>query len=254
MKKNNYSLAEIKEAYNESDDVGFYRYSIARFFFRPLSFYGAWAFLKIGITANQTTFLSWLLVIAGCFLYLFIPPSSSWAPLLLILGWAILDYMDGSMARVTNTRSKYGHFIDVVGAYFMLAFLPICVGISLYQFSEYTLIERYSFLKIQDPGVFILILGAFTSLNNILLRLVVLRMQVTFSINPRGGDSNSTLKTTISWIESLVSPRGLFFPFLILLTALDSMDLFIIVYFIIYTGSFLAYLLFYAYKLKSVVG
>ena len=108
MKRKYYSLAEIKKAYNESEDVEFYRYSIARFLFRPLSFYGAWVFLRMGITANQTTLLSWLMVIFGCFLYLFIPPSSSWIPILLILGWAILDYMDGSMARVTNSRVNMG--------------------------------------------------------------------------------------------------------------------------------------------------
>jgi phosphatidylglycerophosphate synthase len=257
MKRKHYSLAEIKNAYNHSEDVEFYRYSIARFFFRPLSFYGAWIFLRIGITANQTTLLSWLMVIFGCFLYLFIPPSSSWLPILLILAWAILDYMDGSMARVTNSRSKYGHFIDVIGAYFMLAFLPICMSIGLYSFPDYSLVNFSNIigLEIKVSSSLVLILGAFASLNNILLRLIVMRMQHTFSIDPRENNESDTgfMANIFKWVEALISPRGLFFPMLILLTIFNKLELFILIYFIFYTSALLVYLAMYTYKLRNIV-
>jgi|SaaInlStandDraft_6_1057023.scaffolds.fasta_scaffold108492_1 phosphatidylglycerophosphate synthase len=252
MKKEYYSLSSIKKAYNESEDVGFYKYSIARFFFRPLSFYGAWIFLRLGITPNQTTIISWLAVLLGCFLYIFIPPSSSWVPISLILFWAILDYMDGSMARVTNSRSKYGHFIDVVGAYFMLAFLPICMGIGLYYYPDHSLnnaINAIGFSYIVDNSV-ILIFGAFASLNNILLRLIIMRANETFGTNLRSeeGELKGYYARISIWVEALMSPRGLFFPLLIVLHALNQLELFVICYFLFYSAALIIYILKYLKK------
>lgn len=257
MNQKVYSLAEIKQAYDEAEDVGFYRYSIARFFFRPISFYGAWLFLRVGITPNQTTLISWVMVLLGCFMYIFVPPSSTWLPIALILGWAILDYMDGSMARVTNARSKYGHFIDVVGAYYMLAFLPICLGISLYRFPENSIssgMNSLGFEFVIEPA-FVLILGAFAALNNILLRVILLRMQVTFGIEPRedAGESKGRIASLASWVEALISPRGFFFPLLILATAVGWLEWFVALYFLFYSSGLVAYVGLYTVKLHRQV-
>jgi hypothetical protein len=230
----------------------FYKYSIARFFFRPLSFYGAWFFLRLGITPNQTTIISWLAVLLGCFYYIFIPPSSSWIPISLILCWAILDYMDGSMARVTNSRSKYGHFIDVVGAYFMLAFLPICMSIGLYYFPDYSL---NNFINIVGfnwnvGNSLILIFGAFASINNILLRLIIMRANETFGTNLRAeeGKVKGYYASISVWIEALMSPRGLFFPLLIVLHLLNQLELFVVIYFLFYSAALIIYILKYLKK------
>lgn len=253
MKPARYSVAEIQQAYEQSDDVEFYRYSLARFIFRPLSYYGAWLFLRFGVTANQTTFLSWGMVLVGCFLYTIMPPSNTWIPLFLILGWVVLDYMDGCMARVTQTRSKYGHFIDVVGAYFMLAFLPVCLGIGLYRFPEHSIdivLVTSGLEAIKDPAL-MLVLGAFASLNNILLRLIVMRMQLTFGIDPRGegGGQKGWISRAAAWGEALISPRGFFFPLLLLATAVERMEWFLAVYFFFYTGALIAYIGLYIYSL-----
>jgi phosphatidylglycerophosphate synthase len=253
MNPKRYSLTEIRQAYEQAEDVDFYRYSIARFVFRPLSYYGAWLFLRIGVTPNQTTFVSWGFVLVGCLLYSLTPPSLWWIPLLMILAWVVLDYMDGSMARVTQTRSKYGHFIDVVGAYFMLAFLPIFLGIGLYRFPEHSIdmiLAAMGLEALMDPAL-ILALSAFAALNNILLRLIVMRMQITFGIDPRGeGDGpRGRMARAATWLEALISPRALYFPALILATAVKRLEWFVAFYFIIYTGALIAYTAFYTFML-----
>lgn len=75
MNHNRYSLTEIRQAYEQGEDVDFYCYSIARFVFRPLSYYGAWLFLRIGVTPNQTTFVSGRFALVGCLLYSLTPIS-----------------------------------------------------------------------------------------------------------------------------------------------------------------------------------
>lgn len=255
MTSKRYSLAQIKQSYEESEGVDFYKYSLARYFFRPLSFYGSWLFLRLGITANQTTAISWVMVLLGCFLYAVGPLSQNWLPIILILSWAILDYMDGSMARVTNTRSKYGHFIDVVGAYLMLAYLPICLSIGLYKYPEHSLDKLMSGFGLEGIGdpVVILALGAFTALNNILLRLIVLRMQLTFNADPRAEKKGKKgrISRLAAWIEALISPRGFFFPLIIAATWFERLEWFVALYFAFYTGALIAYTGMYVVTLRS---
>ncbi len=256
MKKILYSIKDIRLAYEQAEDTAFYRYSLARYFFRPISFYGAWFFLRLGITANQTTFLSWLFVFFGCSMYLFIDPSKTWIPFLLILGWAFLDYIDGCIARVSNNRTKYGHFIDVVGAYFMLAYFPICLGVGLYHFPDNSLSQVFVIIDIKNfnhPSINLLF-GAFASINNILLRLIVLRMQTTFNIDPRipkDGVERNIIAVTVGWVEALISPRGLFFPAFMIATAIEFLELFLFSYFLIYSAALISYVCKYSISLRK---
>jgi len=252
-----YSIRDIKEAFNKSAGFEFYSTSIMVKLFRPVSFYFAWLFLRIGLSANQTTYISLVFVLVGCFSYIFVSPFLRWIPLVLILIWALLDYVDGNIARVTRTRSQYGHFIDVLGAYFFLAFLPICMGVGLYRFPEYSLDNFLSWIgleKLLGPGL-VLTLGAFASLTNILLRLIVMRMNITFNLDPRHAEAMPGKKKSaaliVSIIESTTSPRGLYFPILILATLFGKLEWFLAIYFVIYSGALVSYTAWYTISLRS---
>lgn len=252
-----YSLGDIQQAYRESAGVDFYNTSLMAKLIRPVSFYFTWLFLRIGLSANQTTYISWGFVLVGCFSYVFVSPSLRWIPLVLVLVWALLDYVDGNIARVTRTRSRYGDFIDVLGAYFFLAFLPICMGVGLYRFPEHSLGTFWGWIglsKLSGPGS-ALAFGAFASLTNILLRLIVMRMNVTFGLDSRHAEAmpgkSTKVAVAVSIIESTTSPRGLYFPILILATIFSRLEWFLGGYFVIYSGALMVYTAWYTISLRS---
>ena len=49
----------------------------------------------------------------------------------------MLDYVDGGIARFSKKQTKYGHFIDTIAAYYLHAFLPICLSVGLAFQPEY---------------------------------------------------------------------------------------------------------------------
>jgi phosphatidylglycerophosphate synthase len=247
-----YTVADLRNAYAASEGVDFYSTSFMVKLIRPVSFYFTILFLRIGVTANQTTFLSWIAVVAGCGSYAFVPSELRWVPLALVLTWALLDYIDGNIARVTATQSLYGHFIDVVGAYWFLAFLPFFMGVGLYYQPEYSLVEFFAVDDshlVGDPG-FILILGAFAALANTLVRLTAMRMQATFDLDPRAAASapgrSSKVAFAVTVIEASISPRGFYFPFLVLATLFQRLEWFLAFYAVAYGGALLAYTIWYA--------
>lgn len=255
--KRHYTIDDMRQAYAESEGVEFYATSFMVKLIRPISFYFTWLFLRAGITANQTTYLSWIAVLAGCLSYVVVAPPQRWIPLVLVLVWALLDYVDGNIARVTNTRSDYGHFIDVIGAYWFLAFLPFFMAVGLYYTPEgslHVILSRVGVSVAQDPGL-ILILGTFAALANILLRLTVMRMQATFGIDPRGNESapgkSSRIAFVVSAVEAATSPRGFYFPFLVLATVFNVLEGFLAFYFVVYTGGLVAYTTWYVIGLRA---
>jgi hypothetical protein len=252
-----YSLEDIRKAYQTSAGVEFYSTDLMAKLIRPISFYFAWLFVRIGLSANQITYISWVFVLVGCFSYVFVSPSLRWIPLASVLIWALLDYVDGSIARVTRTLSRYGDFIDVVGAYFFLAFLPVCMGVGLYRFPEHSLgsfLGGIGLEELADPAL-ALTLGAFASLANILVRLIIMRMNVTFDLDARQAEAmpgkSRGVAVVVSIIESATSPRGLYFPILILATVFGKLEWFLGIYFVIYSGALVAYTTWYTISLRS---
>jgi len=67
--------------------------------------------IGLGLSPNQVTAISWLLALAAG--WLFAEGQFAWG---LALGWLMtyLDTVDGKLARVTVTASKFGHLFDHV--------------------------------------------------------------------------------------------------------------------------------------------
>lgn len=72
---------------------------------------------RFGITPNMVTIVSFLFALAAALLFAFAAPGREW---LLLAGGAavainaILDGLDGRLARLTNTSSKRGDYLDHV--------------------------------------------------------------------------------------------------------------------------------------------
>jgi len=245
----NITIKDIRQSYEMSPDSDFYKLSLARYLFRPLSFYVAWAAIKLKVSPNQITFLSWFVLFVGCINYATQYFNFGLFSFSMIFLWALLDYVDGTMARALSARSKFGHFIDVVGAYYLFAFLPVAIAIGtdgqiLRKINSIMVVNGYLSLENLD----IILIGSISAISNLLLRLTLLRGQVTFDVNVRDIDETSKSASIVAWIEALASPRGFFFPLLLLCDYFDALDVFVLIYAFYYCVALLVYTSFYCYK------
>jgi len=84
------------------------------------------------MSANQITVIGWVVGIAGCFSFLW---GSYWTGIvgcILIVICKLLDYVDGGMARITGTDSKFGHLLDSTVDFTLSGLLPLSIGFGLF--------------------------------------------------------------------------------------------------------------------------
>ena len=107
-----------------------------KYFGRPLAFPLVLLFEKTPITANQVSLLGGACWAVGMILLLLISPTNCFgaglAALCLLLG-GLLDIADGGIARVRNTFSMRGAYLDFVLHHIFNPLLPVCIGYFLSQ-------------------------------------------------------------------------------------------------------------------------
>lgn len=79
---------------------------------RQIGYYLSLALIRLPVSANQVTFVSMLVGLAGCWLFLAGERETNiYGALLLVLSYA-LDYCDGVIARLKDQCSPYGAAFD----------------------------------------------------------------------------------------------------------------------------------------------
>lgn len=122
------NLNAVKESYTVDKREDARKDPWAHYVARPLSFYPAWLCIKMGISANSVTIAGLLIGIGGCGLMAF--GFLVWGAVMVNI-YGMMDYVDGDIARATNTQSEYGGRLDGLGYLVMTATLFISVGIGL---------------------------------------------------------------------------------------------------------------------------
>ncbi|NLZ92644.1 MAG: hypothetical protein GX922_01310 [Firmicutes bacterium] len=94
-------------------------YLLDKLIFRKISIFITILFIKVGITANQTTFLSLVASLASLYFLTFNTRTALIIAAGLIFSYYILDHVDGELARyaVQTGKSKpnvKGHYFDVL--------------------------------------------------------------------------------------------------------------------------------------------
>lgn len=98
---------------------------------RPVSYYPAWLFIKIGVSANTVTCLSFILGLAGlAFIALGSYTNMAIGASLLLIHY-FLDRVDGSVARATGTSSKFGGYLDGLGDRILDIPLPVVLAFGI---------------------------------------------------------------------------------------------------------------------------
>ncbi len=123
---------ELNEKYNKEKKLNFFVY----FFYRPLGILLANSLLATNITPNQVTFFRYF--ISSISLYM-IYINELYTPyfylgFFIFIFSEILDYVDGSLARLKNQSTNFGTIIDTVSDHFIDGLFFFILVVKLDQF------------------------------------------------------------------------------------------------------------------------
>lgn len=200
---------------------------------RPLSFYPTAFFMNIGVTANQTTWISLVVLLVGCFLLAIGNYFTALTGAALLNVWLVLDFVDGNIARYEKACSRYGEFIDALGAF--LAHLSFfAAGVGFYVSRDSLLFASFGW-PTESYSAVILILGSIASLAAIWIRLVYQKFKNTFPVSDfekhdvlSVRDKASIPAMLLHLGHNLVNLSGLLLPAFLLAAAFRLLDVFLI--------------------------
>ena len=215
---------KLEEDKNEL--MGFY-------IWRQLSFYPTAVSMNIGLTANQITWISLIVLLVGCFLLAVGDYMTALAGTALLNIWLILDFVDGNIARYEKSCSRFGELIDALGAYVAhLSFFA--AGVGFYVSRDSLLLSRFE-LPAEGYSAVILILGAIASLAAIWIRLIYQKFKNTFpTLNYEKSDVLAVRHTeSISAVlmnlgHNLFNLSGFLLPVFFLAVPLRLLDVFLV--------------------------
>jgi hypothetical protein len=147
---------------------------------RPLSFFVAAWFVRAGITANQVTWLSMVVLVAGCALLGFGSHAAAVLGAGLINVWLLLDCADGNIARYHKTFSTYGAFLDSIGGYAAYALVFLAAGVALSNRPGEVWLAPFWNGGTAADGARWLLLGAWASIAALWARLVFQKFKNSF--------------------------------------------------------------------------
>ncbi len=143
------SIKELRIICQKSRENEFYYKGwVERNVYRRVSIYFTKLFLKIGISANQTTIISFLmLVVAGVFFVLGEPWHWIIGALLIYL-FDILDRVDGEIARYNKSASTKGGYLDGIAYFLGWPLVLVCMSFGLYSSLQHISVFILGFLAV----------------------------------------------------------------------------------------------------------
>ena len=194
---------------------------------RPLSILVTKPILKTSITPVQITFISMLVTLVG-FIFLGFGQSveiriCGWVGFFI---WAVLDCVDGNVARCKGLASERGALWDATGGYMALSLIFFAAGIAAY----------YDRNMINCPDKYLyIVLGGLTSLMSLFPRLVMQKKKASEngvdSVRNVGDKANFNLPKIIAL--NLESAIGLMQVVVLFAVIFHFLNIFIICYFIL---------------------
>lgn len=121
----------------------------SRIFYRKLSPYLTYLFLKMGISAGTVTWLSVAMAFIGCFLISFSDMKVTVLGFIFLQLWYLLDHVDGEIARYTKTTSKEGMYLDF--ATHSLVHPIIYFGFAMDAINNVPVLAHFTFFSLALP-------------------------------------------------------------------------------------------------------
>ena len=203
----------------------------ARLVSRPLSFVFTFIFINLGFSANIVSIISIIDAIVACILIM-----CGGIPMYIGVGlfvfWHVLDCVDGNIARVKKQSSYGGAFLDAVSGYIAPAFVFLAVGTAAYLTTN-MIPSSFSY--------FLIVLGGFSSVTDILTRIIYQKYLVTeyrLGLVGKEGDIDKERASGIKHIADLIMKNmgysSLFMPLLIIASIFGYLDILTILYALYY--------------------
>lgn len=144
------SIKELRIICQKSREGEFYYLGwVERNLHRGVSIYITKLFLKLRISANQTTILGLLiLVAAGTFFFI---PGKPWQWIVgsaMIYFFDVFDRVDGEIARYNKSASLRGKYLDVITYFIGWPFVLICMSFGLYSVIQHVSVFIIGFLAV----------------------------------------------------------------------------------------------------------
>lgn len=237
------SIKEIKDRYliaKEKEKKFKWTYYVRR----PASYYLAWPFLKLGISANTITILWLSIAIFGC-AFLATGGYVNMVVGTILLEFAIiLDCVDGHIARFTGPKYS-GDVLDTWAGVILLVLSILSIGIGLSKNdSEIFTSSIVKFLDV-GKGVFLYlgIFAAFASLSSWTVRIHWRTITTRLSLTPIEPDHDLRRSKPILIIDNLFHYSGALTVLMVVSSILHVMDLMLIMMAFIY-GTFLVMIMY----------
>ncbi len=228
------SVNELRSDYRKHPKLEQDKNELMGFYvWRPLSFYPTALFMNIGLTANQTTWISLIILAMGCLFLAVGNYLTALAGAALLNVWLVLDFVDGNIARYEKACSRYGEFIDALGAFLAhLSFFAAGVG---YYMSQNSLLIASIEWPSERYAAVILILGSIASLSAIWIRLVYHKFKNTFPTSDfekhdvvSVRDTSSVPAALLHVGHNFVNLSGLLLPVFLFAAAFRCLDVMLI--------------------------
>ena len=179
---------------------------------RPLSILATMPLIKTNVSPTTVTIISVISSIIGFFVITIMHCSMIWKLVgwLFFFIWAILDCVDGNLARSKNQCSTKGELWDAIGGYATMVLMYFSAGIvAFYDNNLFHYAENY----------WMLILGGATAICSIFPRLVLHKKE---GIEKAGNET----------INKMVDKKNFSFPKVILMNLISVIGLFQVIYLI----------------------
>lgn len=178
-----------------------------------------WLLLPTPLTPNMISFISLLCAVIG-FIFMCLSERMDFKILGIVffILWAILDCVDGNVARIKRQFSGVGDLWDAAAGYVAMSLMFLGIGIC-------------AFNPIDSHTIVYVILGALTSICSLLPRLLM-------HFKYHGEDNVINDKKSYGIIKliafNISSPDGFVLPFMLISILLHIENLYVTVYFVIY--------------------
>lgn len=211
--------------------------SLLRYLVRPIGNYTAWVALKCKLTPNNVSYFNLIISICICVGFAAGNAQTRVITSTMLLIWQIIDVTDGTMARTLNIRSNYGGFIDDLGGLIIIAFLPICVGINLFNQPEYLYQDNLAVILNNDISYknAIFFMCATNSIISVTSRLFDKMLKIRFRkiLNKKLINEHKNLNS-MTIIKNLENLGGFQIVLLINASIFQCLELYVFFYFVIY--------------------
>lgn len=218
-----YSVRDIKKSM-PNEKVAIDKLDVWVYYFvRPISNYFTWLSIKLKLTANNASWLSIIISFLG--MIVLINSQHILLGLCIMNFWIIFDCVDGNIARVTNTTSKYGVLLDAMSGYIFISVLYPSLGVVTNNLTANNLLF---------DGEYIFI-GAMISLVSLVPRLIQNKSVSLYGSteNDISNKENYTLFHKIGL--NIAGPAGLMNPLMIVAYLLGYLNIYMIFYLLVHT-------------------